>query len=151
MDKSGDVGQRSEPDGAPTTRSGSNMSVTATYTSSSNGVSSSPKYQSTKDSTERRNSGPNNDNKSNEKPGNSGNNGAQPFNLAGTQQQLMGGTGLSFYISFIFPVTAHTVHEQRIRPGEFVMRVLFSEFTAAAEKKIELVMSEPTVSHFVKI
>jgi hypothetical protein len=37
------------------------------------------------------------------------------------------------------------MHEQRIRPGEFVMRVLFSEFTAEAEKKIELVMSEPSV------
>jgi len=36
--------------------------------------------------------------------------------------------------------------ESRIRPGEFVMRVLFAEFTSQAEKKIESVMLEPPVS-----
>lgn len=36
--------------------------------------------------------------------------------------------------------------DPKIRPGEFVMRVLFSEFTSLAEKKIELVMMEPPVS-----
>lgn len=36
--------------------------------------------------------------------------------------------------------------EYRIRPGEFVMRVLFAEFTSQAEKKIESVMTEPPVS-----
>lgn len=36
-----------------------------------------------------------------------------------------------------------------IRPGEFVMRTLFAEFTVQAEKKIESVMVDPPVSfHF---
>ena len=35
--------------------------------------------------------------------------------------------------------------DPKIRPGEFVMRVLFAEFTAQAEKKIEAVMLEPPV------
>jgi len=32
-----------------------------------------------------------------------------------------------------------------IRPGEFVMRTLFAEFTVQAEKKIEAVMADPPV------
>lgn len=32
-----------------------------------------------------------------------------------------------------------------IRPGEFVMRTLFAEFTIQAEKKIESVMGDPPV------
>lgn len=32
-----------------------------------------------------------------------------------------------------------------IRPGEFVMRSLFADFTLQAEKKIEAVMTEPQV------
>jgi hypothetical protein len=32
-----------------------------------------------------------------------------------------------------------------IRPGEFVMRTLFAEFTVQAEKKMEAVMAEPLV------
>lgn len=38
--------------------------------------------------------------------------------------------------------------ELDIRPGEFVMRNLFADFTVLAEKKIELVLSEPQVFHF---
>jgi hypothetical protein len=36
--------------------------------------------------------------------------------------------------------------DHRLRPGEYVMRILVSEFTAQAEKKIEMVMAEPPVS-----
>lgn len=32
-----------------------------------------------------------------------------------------------------------------IRPGEFVMRTLFADFTLQAEKKIEAVLAEPQV------
>ena len=32
-----------------------------------------------------------------------------------------------------------------IRPGEFVMRTLFADFTVQAEKKMEAVMAEPMV------
>lgn len=32
-----------------------------------------------------------------------------------------------------------------IRPGEFVMRTLFADFTVQAEKKIEAVLAEPQV------
>jgi hypothetical protein len=32
-----------------------------------------------------------------------------------------------------------------IRPGEFVMRTLFADFTVQAEKKMEAVMAEPLV------
>lgn len=35
--------------------------------------------------------------------------------------------------------------ELDIRPGEFVMRNLFADFTVLAEKKIESVLSEPQV------
>lgn len=38
-----------------------------------------------------------------------------------------------------------TTLDHKLRPGEFVMRILFSEFTAQAEKKIEMVMTEPPV------
>jgi len=38
-----------------------------------------------------------------------------------------------------------SLNEQKIRPGEFVMRVLFAEFTSQAEKKIDAVMIEPPV------
>lgn len=38
--------------------------------------------------------------------------------------------------------------ELDIRPGEFVMRNLFADFTVLAEKKIEFVLSEPQVFHF---
>jgi hypothetical protein len=34
-----------------------------------------------------------------------------------------------------------------IRPGEFVMRTLFAEFTVQAEKKMEAVMAEPLVQN----
>lgn len=37
-----------------------------------------------------------------------------------------------------------------IKPGEFVMRSLFADFTIQAEKKIETVMGEPLVSYFEK-
>lgn len=33
--------------------------------------------------------------------------------------------------------------EGEVRPGEFVMRSLFQEFTILAERKIEAVMTEP--------
>lgn len=33
-----------------------------------------------------------------------------------------------------------------MRPGEFVMRLLFTEFTVQAERKMEVVMAEPLVS-----
>lgn len=33
--------------------------------------------------------------------------------------------------------------EMELRPGEFVMRTLFAEFTMQAEKKMEAVMTEP--------
>jgi hypothetical protein len=48
-------------------------------------------------------------------------------------------------VGFVISVGSSQIYDQRIRPGEFVMRVLFSEFTAQAEKKIEMVMSEPSV------
>lgn len=38
-----------------------------------------------------------------------------------------------------------------IKPGEFVMRSLFADFTIQAEKKIETVMGEPLVSYFLEI
>lgn len=38
-----------------------------------------------------------------------------------------------------------SIMELDIRPGEFVMRNLFADFTVLAEKKIELVLSEPQV------
>lgn len=37
-----------------------------------------------------------------------------------------------------------------IKPGEFVMRSLFADFTIQAEKKIETVMGEPLVSCIYK-
>lgn len=42
-------------------------------------------------------------------------------------------------------IHAGTIMELDIRPGEFVMRNLFADFTVLAEKKIELVLSEPQV------
>lgn len=33
-----------------------------------------------------------------------------------------------------------------LRPGEYVMRLLFTEFTVQAERKMEAVMAEPLVS-----
>lgn len=38
-----------------------------------------------------------------------------------------------------------------LRPGEFVMRLLFTEFTVQAERKMEAVMAEPLVCVFDKI
>lgn len=35
------------------------------------------------------------------------------------------------------------INDSEIRPGEFVMRTLFTDFTMQAEKKIESVMTEP--------
>lgn len=32
-----------------------------------------------------------------------------------------------------------------LRPGEYVMRLLFTEFTVQAERKMEAVMAEPQV------
>lgn len=40
-----------------------------------------------------------------------------------------------------FPATVHV--DTDLRPGEFVMRTLFAEYTVMAEKKIENVMQEP--------
>ncbi|XP_042872601.1 protein furry-like isoform X6 [Penaeus japonicus] len=40
-----------------------------------------------------------------------------------------------------FPATVHV--DTDLRPGEFVMRTLFAEFTVMADKKIEAVMQEP--------
>ncbi|KAK7078985.1 hypothetical protein SK128_027864 [Halocaridina rubra] len=40
-----------------------------------------------------------------------------------------------------FPATVHV--DTNLRPGEFVMRTLFAEYTVMAEKKIETVMQEP--------
>ncbi|XP_069960081.1 protein furry isoform X3 [Cherax quadricarinatus] len=40
-----------------------------------------------------------------------------------------------------FPATVHI--DTDLRPGEFVMRTLFAEYTVMAEKKIETVMQEP--------
>lgn len=36
--------------------------------------------------------------------------------------------------------------ETDLRPGEFVMRTLFADFTLMAEKKIDSVMQDPLVS-----
>lgn len=33
-----------------------------------------------------------------------------------------------------------------LRPGEYVMRLLFTEFTVQAERKMEAVMAEPLVT-----
>lgn len=33
-----------------------------------------------------------------------------------------------------------------IRPGEFVMRILFADFTVIAERRIESVLTEPVVN-----
>ena len=44
-----------------------------------------------------------------------------------------------------FPPTVHV--DTELRPGEFVMRTLFAEFTVTVEKKIENVMQESLVSH----
>lgn len=35
--------------------------------------------------------------------------------------------------------------EPDLRPGEYVMRLLFTEFTVQAERKMEAVMAEPLV------
>lgn len=59
-------------------------------------------------------------------------------------QKTAGGKTVTF--GLILLVGGHAIQEQRIRPGEFVMRILFSEFTTVAEKKIESVMVEPAVS-----
>lgn len=48
-----------------------------------------------------------------------------------------------------FPATIHV--DTDLRPGEFVMRTLFAEFTVMAERKIETVMQEPLVSLWMKI
>lgn len=40
-----------------------------------------------------------------------------------------------------FPATVHV--DTDLRPGEFVMRTLFAEFTVMADKKIEAVMQDP--------
>ena len=45
-----------------------------------------------------------------------------------------------------FPATVHV--DTDLRPGEFVMRTLFAEYTVMAERKIETVMQEPLVSIF---
>lgn len=47
-----------------------------------------------------------------------------------------------------FPATVHV--DTDLRPGEFVMRTLFAEFTVMADKKIEAVMQDPLVRHQVK-
>lgn len=38
-----------------------------------------------------------------------------------------------------------TAPDSDLRPGEFVMRLLFTEFTVQAERKMESVMAEPLV------
>lgn len=35
--------------------------------------------------------------------------------------------------------------DSELRPGELVMRLLFTEFTVQAERKMEAVMAEPLV------
>lgn len=42
-----------------------------------------------------------------------------------------------------YPACVHI--DMDIRPGEFVMRTLFADFTVQAEKKMEAVMAEPLV------
>lgn len=37
--------------------------------------------------------------------------------------------------------------DSELRPGEFTMRLLFTEFTLQAERKMEAVMAEPLVSN----
>ena len=37
---------------------------------------------------------------------------------------------------------AHQLGDMDLRPGEFVMRTLFADFTTQAEKKMEAVMTE---------
>lgn len=36
-----------------------------------------------------------------------------------------------------------------VKPGEYVIKSLFAEFTVQAEKKIEVVMAEPLVSKLI--
>lgn len=37
--------------------------------------------------------------------------------------------------------------DPELKPGEFVIKSIFAEFAVLAEKKIEMVMAEPLVSH----
>jgi len=69
-------------------------------------------------------------------PRNNGGNG-NGNNLAQSQPHF-GGNGCQYIGGG--PIDA------KVRPGEFVMRILFAEFTSLAEKKIEIVMMEPPVS-----
>lgn len=41
--------------------------------------------------------------------------------------------------------------DSEVRPGEFVMRTLFADFTVQAEKKIEAVMAEPQEKPLSKV
>lgn len=145
---------RSEPDGAPTTRSGSSSSVVGNLTSMSpqNGCPS-PKHvgapQNTKKGTSPACSIP------------SGSPSKETdFSLDSLCQstmmeesgELTSGVGSSLTnqggshgMSTLSAIQELAV--SKIRPGEFVMRVLFAEFTAYAEKKIEAVMLEPVVSY----
>lgn len=72
-----------------------------------------------------------------------------------TSQSVGSGGGMTGGASTLLPWGAHkeraqfpaTVHiDTDLRPGEFVMRTLFAEFTVMAERKIECVMQEPLVS-----
>lgn len=74
---------------------------------------------------------------------------------SGSTQAVGTGAGMSGGASTLLPWGAHkeraqfpaTVHiDTDLRPGEFVMRTLFAEFTVMAERKIECVMQEPLVS-----
>lgn len=144
---------RSEPDGAPTTRSGSSSSVVGNLTSMSpqNGCPS-PKHGG---------SGPMS--KKGTSPACSIPSGSpsketdfsldslcQPTMLdeagelsSGVSSMLTMQGGSSHGISTLSAIQDLAV--SKIRPGEFVMRVLFAEFTAYAEKKIEAVMLEHVV------
>ncbi|XP_045105728.1 protein furry-like isoform X4 [Portunus trituberculatus] len=71
---------------------------------------------------------------------------------SGTGQAGGTGAGVGGGASTLLPWGAHkeraqfpaTVHiDTDLRPGEFVMRTLFAEFTVMAERKIECVMLEP--------
>lgn len=49
------------------------------------------------------------------------------------------------------PAGCYVNIDMDIRPGEFVMRTLFADFTVQAERKMEAVMAEPLVSIQIKV
>lgn len=162
---------RSEPDGAPTTRSGSSSSVVGNLASMSpqNGCASSPKHHGGGSGSQATASNKKGPSPACSIPSGSPSKDAE-FSLdslchstmvveeagemtgngvcggGGNQNNQGGSNGLQ-------SSTLTAIQElaiSKIRPGEFVMRVLFAEFTAYAEKKIEAVMLEPVVSIIIK-